>query len=421
MFEGSKVQRLYVRKMMMKRYCIFLLCLLCFISCGKLGSNRTSTEEAAAIQEIRYEYGIPVDSFRIETGTIQKGATLGGLLKRLGASATVIRDLTLLDREVFDPRDIRPGKQYMAFYGLPMQPTDSMAVDTALCYFVYEKSLTESVVFDLRDSLHIDKQQKEITIVPRESAVTVTSSLWNACVEAGANPQLALELSDIYAWTVDFFALQANDHFHVYYDEKRVDSTFVGIGRVYAASYVSRGDTLNAYYYENGDTRGYFDETGRNLRKTFLKAPLNYRRISSGFTYARKHPIYKTVRPHTGVDYAAPAGTPVVALGDGVVTMKAYKGGGGNTVKIRHNSTYTTGYLHLSKYAKGLAVGKRVSQGEVIGYVGSTGASTGPHLDFRVWKNGSPINPLTMESPSANPIPKAEMDTFKVHISQYKL
>ncbi len=405
----------------MRHSYIILLCLFCLASCGKLTSNRTPAEEEAAAQEIRYEYGIPVDSFRIENGTIQNGSTLGGLFKRLGAPAHIIRELTFLDKDIFDPRDIRPGKHYMAFYGLPTAQNDTLPVDTALCYFVYEKTLTESVVFDLRDSLHIDKQQKEITIVPRESEVTITSSLWNACVEAGANPQLALELSDIYAWTVDFFALQPNDHFHVFYDEKRVDSTFVGIGRVYAAEYISRGDTLKAYFYENGDTYGYFDETGRNLRKTFLKAPLNYRRISSGFTYARKHPIYKTVRPHTGVDYAAPMGTPIVALGDGVVTFKAYKGGGGNTIKIRHNSTYTTGYLHLSKYAKGLAVGKRVKQGEVIGYVGSTGASTGPHLDFRVWKNGTPINPLTMESPSADPIPANLMDTFKIEIANYKL
>ncbi len=401
-------------------FIVIASCLL-LTACGKFGSNRTAEEKKEAIQEIRYEYGIPVDSFRIETGTIQKGATLGGLLNRLGAPTHIIRELTLLDKDIFDPRDIRPGKQYMAFYGLVVAQNDTLPIDTTLCYFVYEKSITESLVFDLRDSLHIDKQQKEITTIARESSLTVTSSLWNACVEANANPQLALELSDIYAWTVDFFALQANDKFHVYYDEKRVDSTFVGIGRVYAASYISGGDTLKAYFYENGETRGYFDEIGKSLRKTFLKAPLNYRRISSGFTYARKHPIYKTVRPHTGVDYAAPMGTPVVALGDGVVTMKAYKGGGGNTVKIRHNSTYTTGYLHLSKYAKGLAVGKRVAQGEVIGYVGSTGASTGPHLDFRVWKNGSPINPLTMESPSANPVPKEQMEDFKAKINLWNL
>ena len=151
-----------------------------------------------------------------------------------------------------------------------------------------------------------------------------------------------------------------------------------------------------------------------------MKAPLNYKRISSKFTHARKHPIYKVVRPHTGVDYAAPMGTPVVSIGDGVVTMKQYKGGGGHTVKIKHNSTYTTAYLHLSKYAKGLAVGKHVKQGEVIGYVGSSGSSTGPHLDFRVWKNGSPIDPLKMVSPPAEPIPAQYKDTFATIVNTYR-
>ena len=156
------------------------------------------------------------------------------------------------------------------------------------------------------------------------------------------------------------------------------------------------------------------------MRKAFLKAPLNYKRISSHFTYARKHPIYKTVRPHTGVDYAAPMGTPVVAIGDGVVQFKAYKGGGGNTIKIKHNSTYTTAYLHLSGYAKGLAVGQRVKQGQVIGYVGSTGSSTGPHLDFRVWKNGAPVDPLKLESPPAIPIPDGLKADFQRIVGVYR-
>jgi murein DD-endopeptidase MepM/ murein hydrolase activator NlpD len=217
--------------------------------------------------------------------------------------------------------------------------------------------------------------------------------------------ELALELSEIYAWTIDFFGLQKGDSIRVYYDEQYVDSTRVGIGRIYAADFYHGRKWLEAFYFEAGDVHSYFDGDGKSLRKAFLKAPLNYKRISSHFTYARKHPIYKTVRPHTGVDYAAPAGTPVVSIGDGVVIEKGYKGGGGNTVKIKHNSTYTTAYLHLQKYGPGIAVGTRVSQGQVIGYVGSTGASTGPHLDFRVWKNGTPVDPLKMESPPVEPVP----------------
>ncbi len=400
----------------MKKLLYILVCCV-LVACG---GGKTSKSIFAEPEPVRYEYGIPVDSFLVDSGVIQSGTTMGGLMNRLGANAQTLRAITLLDRKVFDVRSIQPKKHYEALYSL-IPATDSTAADTTLAYFIYHKNIIETVVFDVRDVLHVSNHEKEVISVRRESEVTIETSLWDACYSADANPQLALELSDIYAWTVDFFALKKGDRFHVYYDEKRVDSTFVGIGQVHAASYISGGDTLLAYHYENGKTDGYFDEQGKNLKKTFLKAPLNYRRISSGFTYARKHPIYKTVRPHTGVDYAAPRGTPVVALGDGEVTFKAYKGGGGNTVKIRHNSTYTTGYLHLHGYAKGLRVGKRVKQGEVIGYVGSTGASTGPHLDFRVWKNGSPINPLKLKSPSADPVPESQMADFQTTIAQFPL
>jgi murein DD-endopeptidase MepM/ murein hydrolase activator NlpD len=267
--------------------------------------------------------------------------------------------------------------------------------------------------------MHVERFEKPITRQNRAAEVVIETSLWNAMVGKNLPPELAIELSDIYAWTIDFFGLQKGDSIRVYYEEQYVDSIRVGIGRIYAADFYHGRRWQEAYWFEEGNIHNYFDAEGNSLRKAFLKAPLNYKRISSKFTYARKHPIYKVYRPHTGVDYAAPMGTPVVSIGDGVVTMKQYKGGGGHTVKIKHNSTYTTAYLHLSKYAKGLAVGKRVKQGEVIGYVGSSGSSTGPHLDFRVWKNGTPIDPLKMKSPPAEPIPSQYKDTFATIIAGY--
>lgn len=385
----------------MKRILFFFFPLL-IIACN----NKTQENNEQAIREIRYEYGIPVDSFRIVTSSVQSGETLGGILNRLGASRSIVNQLGSINKEVFDVRQIRQGKQYMAFY----------EADTLLEYFVYEQSRTQAVVFHLKDSLHVEKQQKEIRTEHKRATATIESSLWSAFTSQGVNPQLALELSEVYQWTVDFFGLQRGDKFDVVYDEQFVDGESIGIGTIYAARCKHGGATLYAYLFDHqNDCHGYFDEQGRSLRKAFLKAPLNYKRISSHFTHARMHPIYKTVRPHTGVDYAAPMGTPVVALGDGTVIEKGYKGGGGNTVKIRHNSTYTTAYLHLSKYGKGIETGKHVDQGQVIGYVGSTGASTGPHLDFRVWKNGTPVNPLTLESPSVDPVPqrlKAEFDSI---------
>ena len=389
-----------------------LLC-ACLLLGGLTACNRTTeqqqTGDEQTVKEIRYEYGIPVDSFRIESGTVKSGETLGALLQKSGAPANCLRELSRIPRDTFDVRSIRPGKEYLAFY----------TADSTLEYFVYQQSRVQSVVFHLRDSLHVEKQQKEIRNVRRTADATIETSLWNAFAGHGINPALALELSEIYQWTVDFFGLQRGDRFRAVYDEQYVDTAGIGIGRIYAASYTHGGETLYAYYFDEADTRGYFDASGKSLRKAFLKAPLNYKRISSTFTYARKHPIYKTVRPHTGVDYAAPMGTPVVALGDGTVIEKGYKGGGGNTVKIRHNSTYTTAYLHLSKYGKGIATGKRVQQGQVIGYVGSTGASTGPHLDFRVWKNGTPVNPLTLESPSVDPVPEDLKPKFDSIVTLY--
>lgn len=394
----------------MKRLSLLFIFALVLIGCNKsLDTAEQAPEENSeqVIREIHYEYGIAVDSFRIVSGKVAAGETLGGILSRAGADKSLINQLPLIDKQLFDTRNIQQGKEYLCFYD----------ADSTLEYFVYKQSRVTATVFHLRDSLHIEKQQKEIVLKRCAAEVTINTSLWNAFTDAGLSPTLALELSEIYQWTVDFFGLQKGDRFSLVYDEQTVDGEYIGIGTIYAAIYNHNGNMLHAYLFNEGDTHGYFDENGKSLRKAFLKAPLNYKRISSHFTYARKHPIYKTVRPHTGVDYAAPMGTPVVALGDGVVTEKGYKGAGGNTVKIRHNSTYTTAYLHLSKYSKDIAVGKRVSQGQVIGYVGSTGASTGPHLDFRVWKNGQPVNPLTLESPSVEPVPetlKAEYDSIVI-------
>lgn len=381
------------------------------VSCAKTSNT---DEQQAEVPAVRYEWGLPVDSFRIDTCVVRNGETMGGIMKHLGATGQQITSITLMPRTEFDVRSIRPGKTYYAFF-----QADTAGIEQ-LQYFVYLPSIREAVVLYLTDSIHAEYFEKPIIHRNRAAEVVIESSLWNAMVGNDLPAELALELSDIYAWTIDFFGLQKGDSIRVYYDEQYVDSTRIGIGRIYAADFYHGRVWQEAFWFEDGKISNYYDAEGNSLRKAFLKAPLNYKRISSKFTYARKHPIYKVVRPHTGVDYAAPAGTPVVSIGDGVVTMKQYKGGGGNTVRIKHNSTYTTAYLHLSKYAKGLAVGQCVKQGQVIGYVGSTGASTGPHLDFRVWKNGSPIDPLKMQSPPAEPIPTEYKDTFATVVAKYR-
>ena len=398
---------------MIKRLLWILCVALCLVACHTSPATETEEEQPEA-PVVRYEFGLPIDSFRVDTGVVRQGETLGGMLNRLGADRRQMTGITLLPRSEFDVRTIHPGKTYYALY----QP-DTAGIDR-LQYFIYVPSISKSVVLHLTDSMHVEHFEKPTIHQPRTAEVVIESSPWNAMVVNNLPVELALELSEIYAWTIDFFGLQKGDSIRVYYDELYVDTVRTGIGRIYAANFYHGRRWQEAFWFEEGNIRNYFDADGQSLRKAFLKAPLNYKRISSHFTYARKHPIYKIVRPHTGVDYAAPAGTPVVSIGDGVVTMCAYKGGGGNTVKIRHNSTYTTAYLHLSKYAKGLSVGQHVRQGEVIGYVGSTGSSTGPHLDFRVWKNGTPIDPLKMVSPPAEPIPAQYRDTFSQVVTCYR-
>ena len=388
-------------------FCI--LCSVFFSSCR--GDNYDDTPEP-----VRYEYGLPIDSFRVDTGFVKNGETLGGILGRLGASKKQLAGISVLPRSEFDVRTLRPGKEY---YGL--HQTDTAGVEHLL-YWIYKASVREVTVLHLTDSIHAEHHKKPLRYESRSACVGIESSLWNAMVNNNLPVEVALELSEIYAWTIDFFGLQKGDSVRVYFDEIYVDSTRVGIGQIYASNFYHARKWQEAFYFEAGNLHTYFDGDGKSLRKSFLKAPLNYKRISSHFTYARKHPVYKIVRPHTGVDYAAPMGTPVVAIGDGVVIEKGYKGQAGNMVKIKHNSTYTTAYLHLSKYGK-INVGSHVSQGQVIGYVGSTGASTGPHLDFRVWKNGTPIDPLKMESPPADPVPakyRAEFDSV-VNVMRTKL
>lgn len=381
---------------------------LFFLATACQNSKKTEQPEQATEQpiEIVYEYGIPVDSFDTTEGYVKAGETLSTVFGRLGCKGQVIHQLNYFSSEFFDVKRIKQGDKYTAYYSKDSIPE--------LTYIVYHQSVVDHIVFQVCDTLCANNFKKPIRQEQKFSKATITSSLWDAIVTNNLHRQLAIELSDIYAWSIDFFGLQKNDSFSVIYDELYVDSTSIGIGKIHAAKFTHKGKPFLAFYFKNDSVNGFWDEEGNSLRKAFLKAPLKFSRISSGFSYARRHPIYKTVRPHTGVDYAAPKGTPVMSIGDGVVIQKGYKGGGGHTVKIRHNSVYTTAYLHLSRYAANLKVGSHVAQGEVIGYVGSTGASTGPHLDFRVWKNGTPINPLTMESPSVEPIPQNALNEFFV-------
>lgn len=373
-------------------------------SCRNASVSDTPVEDTPV-----FPLGFNPSSFEADTFRVKSGETLSLLFAKLGLSQKDAYDLVQAADSVFPARNLRSGKTCIAF-------RDS----SALQYLVYEQDKISSVVFRCTPPFEAWACEKEVVTSQRFADVTINTSLWVDMKNAGVSPLLILSLSDVYAWTVDFFGLQQGDRFRVVYDEKSVEDEVIAVDTIRTAQFIRGADTLSCYMFNQGDGGNiYWNGKGESMRKAFLKAPLHFSRISSGFSYARKHPITRKVQPHTGVDYAAPAGTPVVSIGDGTVIAVGYKGAGGNTVKIRHNSVYTTAYLHLKGYAKGVKTGARVRQGQTIGYVGSTGRSTGPHLDFRVWKNGSPINPLKMQSPPAEPVrtdlrPQFEAQKFRL-------
>jgi murein DD-endopeptidase MepM/ murein hydrolase activator NlpD len=348
-------------------------------------------------------YHIPLDTMEISYGTVKQNQNLSVLLSGIVEPAMVDR-MARESAGIFDIRKIKAGNRFARIF-------PSVAHQRTL-YFIYEINPIDFVVFDLSDSLRIYKDQKEIKRIVRTASGTINSSLWNCFVENNLDVGLALALSDVYAWTIDFYGLQKGDNFKVIFEEVFVEGKMIGIDKIIAGRFTSSGKNFFAYRFEQEGKAEYFDEKGQSLQRSFLKAPLKFSRISSRFSRSRMHPILRIARPHFGVDYSAPKGTPVVSLGDGRVGELGYKGGYGKFVSIRHNSVYTTTYAHLSGYAKGLKAGSHVSQGEVIGFVGSTGLSTGPHLDFRVYRNGAPTDPLKLESPPSKPIATVNMKAF---------
>ena len=285
-------------------------------------------------------------------------------------------------------------------------------------HFAYTISSKEYVVFDLTDQGRARRGQFPSETRRGYVEGEVRGSLYQVLEDEGHSTTLALAMSQVYAWTIDFSRIQAGDRFRILYDRDWVDGKAVGMPRVLAAEFVHRGRNFPAYAYDQGDGTDHFDETGASLRKAFLKAPVEFSRISSRFDKKRFHPVLKKVKAHLGTDYAAPHGTPIVAVGDGVVIKASYTKGNGKYVKIRHNGTYTTQYLHMSR--RNVKEGQAVRQGDVIGYVGSTGLATGPHVCFRFWKNGQQVDHLREEFPPSTPIESDQVDRFEDAVTSWR-
>ncbi len=361
-------------------------------------------------------YDIEYERYEIVEGEVEAGETMGRIFERFGVGANGTYRIEQAAKGLFDLRSVRAGNRYVAMLEPDTLSTDSIS-RPRLAHFVYEKSRTDYFVASMPrpDSVVVRNGSKPIRVERRRAAATIESSMWNAIVGNGLPLALSGKLEDVYGWSVDFFGIQQGDSFEVIYDQEFVDTVAINdIGQVWGAIFRHGGKTLYAIPFKQDGKIAFWDENGNNLKKQFLKAPLNYSRISSRFSNARRHPITRRVRPHHGVDYAAPTGTPVRAVADGTVTRRYWDSkGGGNTIWLKHARGYETGYLHLSKFGN-IKVGSRVSQGQTIGYVGSTGQSTGPHLDYRIRVNGRPIDPLKIPQEPGLPIAKANLEAFAI-------
>ena len=351
------------------------------------------------------KYGLPIEEFIVTYDTVRARETLATVMYRLGFDSNQIYTATQCPDSVFNEKKIRPGQACALL----------CSNDSTARYFIYETSPKSYVTFDIADSFRATRHEKPTRWESNQVAGRVESSLWVAMERSDASPQLAVLMSHIFGWSIDFFGIQKGDEFRLIYSQEYVEEKPLNNYRIDAASFCASGNTVYAIPFTQDGEELFYNIDGNSLEGAFLKAPLDYYRISSKFSNSRYHPVLKRYRAHHGVDYAAPKGTPVYAIGSGKVIKKAYQANGaGYYIKIRHNSTYTTSYMHLSKFAKGLKEGDFVKQKQVIGYVGSTGLSTGPHLDFRVYENGKPTNPLTIKSQPKKPISEANKTSFTV-------
>ena len=371
-------------------------------------THQAVVEILDSIPETTIQFGIEVDSFEVIHKTIQRNEFLANILLPYQIDYVTIDLLSKKSKEIFDVRKMAAGKDYTI-----LASKDSIGKAQ---YFIYQPNAIEYVVYDLRDSVRIYKGEKEVSIVEKSIAGIINSSLYQTLQEADANPYLAVELSEIFAWSIDFYRIQKGDWFKAIYEEKYVDGEAIGIGKILAVEFNHFDRSYLGFYFNQEGAEDYFDEEANSLRKAFLKSPLKFSRLSSRYTMKRFHPVQKRWKAHLGTDYAAPTGTPIMSTGDGIVIEASYTGGNGNYVKVKHNSAYTTQYLHMSK--RNAKVGQRVRQGETIGYVGSTGLATGPHVCYRFWKNGKQVDHLKEDFPSAEPIQKKHLPEFKEWMSE---
>ncbi|WP_244593034.1 peptidoglycan DD-metalloendopeptidase family protein [Pukyongia salina] len=398
----------------MKRLTYLLPVLLLFAAC----STEIKEEDEVAEEELPQiieEYGYILNDFNVIRDTIRPGDTFGAILDANGVTQDKIFEVATKFKDSFDVRKMVVGKPYVL-----LNTKDST---NATQVFIYEKNKVDYAVVDFRDSISSFNSRKPVSYVEKTASGVITSSLYQTMEENDLSPYMSERLANIYAWTINFFAIQPGDRFKVIYTEKYINDTIpAGLDKIKAAYFEHKGKQLYAFRFV-GDTLNqipdFYDENAENLRRAFLKAPVKFSRISSRYNLNRRIKYYGyKLRPHKGTDFAANIGTPILATADGTVTKSERRGGNGNYVKIKHNSTYDTQYLHMK--SRNVKVGDFVRQGDVIGWVGMTGNTGGPHVCYRFWKNGKQVDPFKEDLPTSEPLAESLQPKYFQFIAPLK-
>lgn len=367
-------------------------------------SNMDEAYDNESAKGTSLKFGFPLDSVYFQENIIKKNEVFSNVLSANGLSSNLILLIENKAKDIFNFRNIKAGSKY---HIIKSNECDEMPIA-----FIYEPDKYTYFVCDLRNDIKVNLVEREVELCEESAFGSIESSLWQSLSKAGVDNSIIDKMEEALSTSVDFYHTQKGDEFKLIFEKKYIDGEYIGLGKLKAASYTTGNNTSYSMLYTSKDYEGYLDFDGRPARKTFLKAPVKFSRISSNFNLRRFHPIKNVTIPHLGTDYAAPYGTEIRAVSDGVVTAAAYGSGNGNFVKIRHDKVYETQYLHMSRFAKGVRSGTRVRQGQTIGYVGATGLATGPHVCFRFWKNGKQINHLKEKMPAPEPLPASQLKSY---------
>ena len=403
----------YMKKTIAILFGIFMLCNL---ACeNKQAKPKKVVVKEPIKEKIIKEFDLELNKYVVVKDTVKPGDSFGDIMDAHGVTKQLVFEISNKVKDSFNVAKINSGRAYTI-----LKTKDSIPKVEA---FIYQKNKIDYAVLHLEDSIYVENKAKQVVIKRKSLSGVIENSLSTTIEKEGASPYLTFMLSNIYQWSIDFFKIQKGDQFKVLYDEKYLeDGTFVGIDNIEACVFVHENEPFYAFQYEvkesSENESSYFDEKAKSLQSFFLKAPLNFSRISSRFSPRRFHPVQKRWKAHKGTDYAAPRGTPIWSTANGVVSKTGYTGGNGKYVKIKHNKTFSTQYLHMSKIL--VKKGQQVKQGQVIGKVGSTGLATGPHVCYRFWKNGKQVDPYRQKLPSAKNIAQNHKEAYLIAIEPIK-